>query len=863
MIEFLTLCNLFLAGFLVSAVFSTRYQGRLIVDWSYILKSVLWSVILISVTGIILLELNSFFLTYFHVIFGLINLVLLILNWKKKTLRGAFSTLSIRLFGFVFILLLILNVFLKTPVSNYVHGGQDEGIYVNVANELARTGDVWLNEPLLKESFANPEMTFLQKYYGFSPKLSVRKDRFEGWRNSAYYIVDKEEGLLVPQFYHLHPIWMALSASVLGQENTAISLFFFAMLTIAFFFLFLDHFLKNKWISLFCVFLYSINIFTFWINKFPVSETVAFFFLLTGLFYLYLLYSGEEQKNLEYSLLSGFSLGLFSFVRGDGLLFLPLFVLIYLFLPYKRSFSIIFNICFIFLGWSTLHALKYLFPYFFDVMRGEGLGFVFNYGWFWHLLFFVFFVVAINIFKHYLHGLISRIVDLFRKISAKVYYVMAGVIGFLFLAIFLVKMQNYFAGFDFSQVSPWGHLKGFFFEGETYAVSFLQLIVLLGIPLSVFALVGVGKFAKHYKKAWVILLLLAYSSLFQYIYVFSQGPLFYYGRYQFLVMFPLAFLFFGVFLKSFGVKSLKRIYFKSGISVVVVFLYLASAWNNPIYAKTELDGAYQSIKDMTSYIQGGDSVVFMDTSLMPRFEVPVMYTFGKGTAYGNDQLNEIREEAGVIMNRVHNNIYLLKEEEVEPALLDCDGLRLAKLAQGYLPINISGVTTAFPHEWQEGGNSYHLYQLVSSDTQKRCNKFIEINSSTDRYSFEGLQAVTDGFAWTNGNFVVKGVALNIDPAVFGQKAYIQLKNAGFYPPELNLDLQILVNGEQICQYQDGNKRSFPFPICEIPAKFYNTVVDISVITNTWIPDKLWPGNSTDSRILGIDFEWLRVSFEAP
>src|SRR5262245_20663927 len=40
------------------------------------------------------------------------------------------------------LMILLVALFFRVPSYNYVLGGQDEGVYVNMANDLARTGSI-------------------------------------------------------------------------------------------------------------------------------------------------------------------------------------------------------------------------------------------------------------------------------------------------------------------------------------------------------------------------------------------------------------------------------------------------------------------------------------------------------------------------------------------------------------------------------------------------------------------------------------------------------------------------------------------------------------------------------------------------
>lgn len=869
MFEFLTILNLFLPGFLLSAIFAnTKTQtkkAQITIDWLFILRSIVWSIILISLIGILLLEFSQFSLIYFQGIFGVLNLILFAVNFTYENLKCKVPKLKITKFAAVFILLLILNIFLKMPPSNHIHGGQDQGVYVNVANELVETGDIWVDEPLLKEAFTNEDAQFLQKYYKIHPETPVRDAHYEGWRTPGYYIVDKEEGLIVPQFYHLHAIWMALSNMIFGPENTTFSILFFSMLGIPFMYLFFNSFIKNRWLTLFIIFIYSINLLTVWMTKYPLSETMAAFFVLVGFYYLYEVYDGGSKKMnaaiLEKALIAGLFFGLFSFIRGDGFVYLPIFALIYLLLPHIKKYIIVFNLFFILLAWSTLHAMQLSFPYFFDVFNGLWPGlFDRNYVVFIVSMFTVF-ILSINVYKHYLGHVTEKCIEFLRKVSVKIYILIAApIFGF-----FLSKIYNFLStNPDTGETGIYTMIENIgviVLRGEGFDLSILHLIVLLGPLLFICGLLGVYKLLKSNKHSWIIMLFFGYAAFFQYIYVVVHGGLIYYARYQFTALFPLMFLFFGIFLKNSKETKTWQLYGKYLMASVVLLLYLHTAWTNPIYAKTELEGAYDSVENVASHIKTKDSAIFMDTSMIPRFGAPMMYTFHKGAVFNNDNLFAVYEEGGKLIEIFNQDVYLLEEDKVPKHSLYHNGFELQLLSEGILPIHVSGGGSRVPKVWHDSDPPYYLYQLVASDADGYgdINTF-SIFANSSIYEFEGLFGLNkDTFAWTNGNFKIKEVQLYLHKDDTYSDIYMALINSGHFPTSIELNLEILINGESVCKYAKRGDALIFFEKCRIPEKFYNQKVDIGITSNTWVPAEIW-SHSSNTNSLGIDFQELQVEF---
>lgn len=866
MMEFLNLFNLLVPGFLLSAIFWKFGKKTQTIDISFILRSALWSIILVSLVGILLLEFSIFSLLSFQVVFGTFNVILLALNFRFGHFRVVLPSIKVTWFAVAFALLMFLNIFLKTPISHFIYGGQDQGVYVNTANELASTGDIGIHDPFLKLAFTNDEFSFLQKNYLEYPKTTITQDRYEGWFTPGYYITDFEEGAVVPQFFHLHTIWMSLSNLILGQDSTPLPLLLFSLLTIPFFYLFLQLFLKSPFLALFIVFLYSVNFLTVWINRYPLSETLAFFLLLTGFYYLYRLYKEESHENeLEESILAGLAFGFFSFVRGDGLLLLPAFSLVYLLLPCQRKYIIVFNLYFVFLTLSILHALAFSFPYTYDVFEDlHMLFFPVRHLLLWYLLIFAGYFTMVNAIKYFFRDFIEHLVHWFKNIPVRFYT--------LFWLPLLILWISRLAYFLFSKSDSEGSsfliivrkLTEIFTTGETFNVSFLQFIILLSPLVFIGACIGLIKSYKYVKESWILILFFTYHFIYQYLFIFEQGALPYYGRYQFLEALPFGMLFFGIFLKAYNESPRWKVRMKKLVSILVIGFYLVPHFINPVYSKTELSGAYESLVELSRHIEGDNAVVFSQNKFLFRLAAPLMYSFRKGNVFLYDSVQDVLENGGKLMSKLGANVYVLTDDPLDENSSCGENLGLRFVTKGLLPVYTSATTTRFPKGWENADHAYYFYRLTTmNDNPGFCKKTIIITPESKYYTMEGLnpiaESVTGNFAWTGNSLLIYDVPIYPDTNSSGP-VLLSFENAGYFPPTVTLNLEILVNGEQICEFQGSGKSKFAFTPCVIPNKFYNSDVNIHVNSTKWVPKEIWPDTSTDERTLGIDFKKLEIKF---
>lgn len=90
----------------------------------------------------------------------------------------------------------------------YILGGGDAGVYVNVGANLAKTGSLLIHEPLLTGIDPGLLPGLLREQ---PPGVATRFIRLPG-----FYLSDTVPGLVIPQFYPLHPIWLGVGYSLFG-----------------------------------------------------------------------------------------------------------------------------------------------------------------------------------------------------------------------------------------------------------------------------------------------------------------------------------------------------------------------------------------------------------------------------------------------------------------------------------------------------------------------------------------------------------------------------------------------------------------------------------------------------------------------
>lgn len=94
---------------------------------------------------------------------------------------------------------------LAVPAHRYLLGGWDPGEYVCTAAQIARTGELAIHDPVLPTLTAEERTALMHE--PAPPRRTLQ---------AGYLVVDEAKGLLLPDYYHLHPAWLAVWVLLFG-----------------------------------------------------------------------------------------------------------------------------------------------------------------------------------------------------------------------------------------------------------------------------------------------------------------------------------------------------------------------------------------------------------------------------------------------------------------------------------------------------------------------------------------------------------------------------------------------------------------------------------------------------------------------
>ncbi|GGD34215.1 hypothetical protein [Pseudoxanthomonas indica] len=211
----------------------------------------------------------------------------------------------------VLVIVLVALLFRLTPYV-YQLGGQDEGIYTNMAAYLMHTGGLVPSDAILQSSTsAEARSAYLLGNYS-APKHYL----------PGIYGV---EGSLEFQFYHLFPVWLALFGDILGVDKIGYGLCFLALVSVVFFQRVAHQLTGSAKAGLVAGLLLAVNPLHAFFSKFPVTEIPTLAFSLISLSFLLAYWKApEDHAQRRYLYISALGMAGLFMTRISGFMYLPL-----------------------------------------------------------------------------------------------------------------------------------------------------------------------------------------------------------------------------------------------------------------------------------------------------------------------------------------------------------------------------------------------------------------------------------------------------------------------------------------------------------------------------------------------------------
>ena len=299
----------------------------------FIFFSFLGGFALLSILGLITAQLGVFSIQLITVLLFIYSLLILIVfqpevdSISEYLFRGKLTDRNLIEKPQPLILLFILimaGIFFLRP-TEYIFGGWDPGVYINTAVHIARTGAIVIDDP-------HPEYCSPGEWAAYSQRHSSGYlEKYPGFRRTG---MDGDR--LLPQFYHLFPVLLAISYFPAGMGSIFYLTPILGLLSLLAIYLAVSELMDRK-VALLSVFLLAVNMAEIWQARSPVTEILSQFLLFSGLFLLArFLKKGEDYPGW----LAGTVFGILILSRISALLiFLPLAIFFYCgwFISYRKK----------------------------------------------------------------------------------------------------------------------------------------------------------------------------------------------------------------------------------------------------------------------------------------------------------------------------------------------------------------------------------------------------------------------------------------------------------------------------------------------------------------------------------------------
>lgn len=226
--------------------------------------------------------------------------------------------------GWHVLLLLLVALFFRLPPSNYVSGGQDQGVYVNIAAHIVHSGGIAVEDRVRGRLGESPAAKIYDR-----DNAAVGGDFLLG-------IFQRGEGAgkaLQFQFYHLFPVIMALAGGAAGLDASAYALTALSLFSVLLFYCLALELTQRPRVALGSALLLALNPLHAFFSRFPVSEVPTLCFTLGASWLLLRMWRNRDDRELArqrwgWVVLSAAALGCAFLTRISGFMYIPVVFLI-------------------------------------------------------------------------------------------------------------------------------------------------------------------------------------------------------------------------------------------------------------------------------------------------------------------------------------------------------------------------------------------------------------------------------------------------------------------------------------------------------------------------------------------------------
>jgi hypothetical protein len=340
-----------LPGYLTLAAWGRR--GKELDFWEALFLVPFVSILLTSWLGLAMAELGVFSLSLLATLLALYCVALLF--WAKKRLElGWMPRPSLSITTCLFLLVLAFAAWAYARPAEVLAGTFDPGIYLSTGANIATRGTIAFTDPSLSDLSQGMRLYLLEQRW---------EEGIGAVRLSAFWLPDYHGERVIPAFFHLFPVWLAILYSMGGAAASLFVSPLFGLLGVWATFL-LGKRLVSPGVGLLAAGLLSANVGQLWFARYPISEATVQMLLLGGLVAFLLM---VDLRSRLLAFVSGAALGLVHLAKLDQV-FLPaavflIFFVLWLLGRFERRYWYFLLPYGLLLTHSLLHILFFAFGY--------------------------------------------------------------------------------------------------------------------------------------------------------------------------------------------------------------------------------------------------------------------------------------------------------------------------------------------------------------------------------------------------------------------------------------------------------------------------------------------------------------------
>jgi hypothetical protein len=229
-----------------------------------------------------------------------------VLLWRGRLLyHGTAARLSLT--AAIPAALVALGLVLFFPVSEFIIGGKDPGVYLNEGLAIGQRGSLLIHDPLVASVPAAARDLFFPSYHDRS---------YYSLRFMGFFITNLAKGTVVPQFPQLYPAWIAIGYGLDGLNGALRAVAPWAILGLLAVY-FAGARLLGRLAAFAAAVLLGVSLIEVWFARYPNSEITVQALWFAGL----LAFSrAHVDDDPFFAPVAGTLLGLMVFARFDAIL---------------------------------------------------------------------------------------------------------------------------------------------------------------------------------------------------------------------------------------------------------------------------------------------------------------------------------------------------------------------------------------------------------------------------------------------------------------------------------------------------------------------------------------------------------------